>query len=100
VQASGTLLQCIEGLESFYSLIDGVYARNQATFEPVKLQTAHQFEYVGTILWFLYGIYAAKYRELLQKQIRSTLGIHKRELEAMAEGPRDHIFLDTSAPPL
>ena len=29
-----------------------------------------------------------------------ALGIYKRELEAMAEGPRYHIFLDTSAPPL
>jgi hypothetical protein len=50
-QASDVLLQCIEGLESFFSHIDGVYRRNHATFDPVKLQTAHQFEYVGTVLW-------------------------------------------------
>jgi len=71
-QASDVLLQCIEGLESFFPHIDSVYRRNHATFDPVKLQTAHQFEYVGTVLWLLYGIYAAKYRELLRNVIRST----------------------------
>ncbi len=71
-QASGLLLQCIEGLESFCSLIDDVYDRNHVALDPVRLQNTHRFEYVGTVLWLLYGIYAAKYRELLRNVISST----------------------------
>jgi len=71
-QASGVLLQCMEGLESFCSHIDSVYERNNVALDPVRLQSSHQFEYVGTVLWFLYGIYVAKYRELLRNVIRST----------------------------
>jgi hypothetical protein len=71
-QASGILLQCIEGLESFCSLIDDVYDRNHFALDPVSLQNTHRFEYVGTVLWLLYGIYAAKYRELLRNVISST----------------------------
>lgn len=71
-QASGLLLQRIEELESFLSHIESVYAHNHATFDSLKLQKTHQFEYIGTVLWLLYGIYAAKYRELLKNVIRST----------------------------
>jgi hypothetical protein len=71
-EASGLLLECMGAIETFSIHIEQVHERGYASFTPEKFKDAHKFEYVGDVLWFLYGIYAAKYRELLETIIRST----------------------------
>src|SRR5690349_4847702 len=70
--AKGVLLDCIHGLEAFQAHIDGVYQRNLCLLNPVTLSAASGLERIGTVLWFLYALYATKYREFLGNSIRAT----------------------------
>lgn len=74
-QSSGVLLQCINGLETFYAHMDEMSKaeRNLIAFDNIGLlKRAEPYEYIGEVLWLLYGVYIAKYRELLNNLIRST----------------------------
>lgn len=71
-KASPILLQCLDGLEQFATHINHVYEERQVQVNIHELVQAPSNDYVGQTLWLIYGIYTAKYRELLDSVIRAT----------------------------
>jgi hypothetical protein len=62
---SDHLFRYINGLEAFYSHLDSVYERQVIEFHPTPAEAREALAYVGDIQWFMYEVYAAKYRELV-----------------------------------
>lgn len=70
--ASMELARCLDGIESFYSLVDRYFSSRITDLNYFLLSDCTQLEYVGQALWMQYNIYISKYRELTGGVIRST----------------------------
>jgi hypothetical protein len=62
----------MNGLESFSDHIETIYNQRQISVNIPTLLTATKQEYIGEVLWLIYGIYIAKFKELLSGVIRAT----------------------------
>jgi hypothetical protein len=63
--AQPVLLRCLEGIEAFYAEVDKTYESGARQFRVTPESTRTSWAYIGETLWFLFGTYAAKYRELV-----------------------------------
>lgn len=80
-QSTDLLIRCLDGIERFVEHIDTIYLRRSIEFNFVELERRPKNEYIGEVLWFIYGIYIAKFRELLTTVIDAT---HKEDFLVFA----------------
>jgi len=71
-QAPELLLRCLDGIETFLQHIDSIYVGRKIDFNFASVVQRPGNEYMGDVLWLIYGIYIAKYRELLSAVVKST----------------------------
>lgn len=71
-QAPELLTKCLDGIEAFLEHIESIYVERQIEVNFAKLAQRPKNEYMGEVLWLIYGIYVAKYRELLSSVVKST----------------------------
>ncbi len=62
----------MDGLEDFVSFLDRLYSKWSVQVDFEKLREEPPVEYMAQVLWLIFGIYTAKYRELTSSVIQAT----------------------------